>query len=458
MTTPNHEAELIPLDPLELLKRDPIVAEKAWNRLSLDEQTRYVLAAPLEMRQALCDLSHQAQALVQALPPQEVWLTIQTAGGADALALFQHTSVEQVQFCLDVECWGKDRWLSAPTFEWLRVIVACGEAKMIEFFESIDEQLLGLLMKRWVNVYVREQDEDVFDAIPWPRKDPPVTLDGAIYFQVEDAEIDQWLRPMLETYWKHDPDGLRHLLLSLLGLSPSEQEEIAYQIRSRRLAEEGFPEWEEAMGAYRRVPLDDLSTLPRRPARATRTDDLPHLAFALIPIRDTTLLLKEALAQLDPALREAIGVELARLANRILIADGHAISLDHTRHSLQKVIGYVNVGLEQASGQDVARAATLLEAYWLTGLFQLGFSRLMRLAEASRGWMAKHPASDDDDPSSERAIAVERIRAASWKWPKYYVGPYAPDGILHRDFQTLEEVSTVECAMRLPRSPAADSQ
>lgn len=440
---------LIALDPIALYKRDKHLAEKAWNRLSLDEQVRAWALSSYEARLTLCDLAHHTRELVQAAPPQEVWLTIQSVGGSDAMTLLQYASPEQVQFCLDVECWSKDRWVSAATFEWVRLIAACGEDKIAEFFETVDEELLGLLMKRWICVYVRVGDEEIADAIAWPRPESPRTLDGSLYFQVDDAQVDQWFRPMLEWYGKRNPELFRHLLLQVTTMSGSEQEELAYQTRARRLSEYGFPEWDEAIAAYRRLAVNDFAAIPRRQGPRPSDDPTALLNFPLLLLHDTELLLQKALAGVTIDVREAAATELARLTNRVLMADGHHITLVHTQQALQKVIAYVNLGLEQLSQGDTARAIEVIHDYWLTGLFQIGFSLITELADEARTWLAQHPeaATADDDPTTDRAIARERLRAASWKWPKYYVGPHAPNGVLHRDFRTAQELASVHSAM-----------
>lgn len=446
------ETTVVPLDPLALLKRDPVLAEKAFNHMPLAEQLRYVLRAPLAQRPDLCALAQESRALIQALPAEEVWLTIRAVGMNDAIDFFQATAPEQVQFCLDVECWHKDQWVPDATFDWLRLVAAGGADKILEYFTHGDIELIGLFCKRWVSVYLRVLDEDPAQAVTWPRHEPPMTLDGVCYWQVADEHIEQWLRPMLELYGKMDPEGLRRLLNAVIAMTPLEQEEQAYEWRARRLAEAGFPPWEEAIAVYRRLALDDLAKQARRRISAALASEVAPLGFALVAVADAALLLRDALAQIDePALREACVFELARLANRLVIADGHGIRVETIQQALHKAIGYVNIGLELASDGRVARATNVLHDHWLTPLFQLGFHRVTHVAEAARRWLAAHPmAREYEDITSPTGIAIERIRAASWKFPKYYVGPHTPDGILHREFQSLADLAAVEADLVVP--------
>ncbi len=453
-TTTNAAAQtaVLTMDPLQLLAKDRVLAEKAWHRLSLPEQVRMVLRVGSEQRLALCELSEHPAALVRALPSEELWFTLQELGGDDALTLLHHSSAEQIQFCFDVECWSKDRWLAEPTFEWLRLIATGGIAKIEQFFSEIDQEFLGLLLKQWVTVYIRLGDEDIGDAIPWPREAAPQTLDGLYFFQVADEKIEQWLAPMIMTFGKQQPGEMRRLLHALIGLLPSEQEELAYEQRGRRLAESGFPEWDEAIAVYRRVRSDQYDQLPRRLIPKQTDDDapLPPGGFALAAIAHESLLLRDAIDRLaSDALRDAVALELARLANRVVLADSHPISAETLHAALHKAIAFANVGLTLRAGDNAELAANLLTAEWLTNFFQIGFSAVMQLGEQTRAWWAAHPGLEvPDDPSLWSAERLERIRAASWKWPKYYVGPHSPDGVLHRDFRTAGELRAVEEAMK----------
>ncbi|MBI2343733.1 MAG: hypothetical protein HYV02_05335 [Deltaproteobacteria bacterium] len=443
-----QDGDLLQLDPVALLARDRVAAEKVWNRFSLEQQVAYLLAAPIEVRSTLCELSHQARVLVEALPAQELWLTVQTVGGTDALALFHLASVAQVQFCLDVDCWAKDRWLAEPTFEWLRLIAAGGIDRIVRFFQEQDIVLIGLLLKQWVTIFLRTSpDEEVSEAVPWPRPEPPTTLDGVLYFQVADVRIDQWLRPMLEIYGKADHEGFVHLCKAVLGLGASEQEEEAFEVRGRRMAEYGFPPLDEAIGVYHRLREGELTVCPPRKAFSPEALRAP-LHFALAHLERETLFLRKVFGMLDPGLREACGLELARMANRIVIADGHQVAIGTLQVALRKAIGYLNLALEQVSHGDAQHAAQLVAQHWLTHLFQVGFHLVMAVAERARRWVAAHPLAErPDDPATDVAIGLERIRAAGWRWPKYYVGPHAVDGVLHRDFQCCRELDAVNVLM-----------
>lgn len=441
---------VVDLDPLALLARDRELAERAMNRLPLREQLRLVLSAPFDRRETLLSLSQQAGALIRALPPQEFWLTVKAIGTGEATALLREASPDQVQCCLDLDCWRKDAWQSEPTLQWCTAIGLCGDAKIHEWWSQGDPDFLVLLLKRWVTVYLRSGDEIVADVIPWPRPEPPFTVDNMYFFQCNDAAVDRILRPMFEALARSDLPRLRHLFDAMLGVGASEQEEEAYAVRERRLAEIGFPGWDEAIAVYARVPESRWTALRRTTGRGTPAAEV-HPQFPLAPLQHGTLLLKDVLGSVDdPELVEGFLLEMSRLANRVVVADGHPITPTTVLQATVKALGYVNIGLELVSGSEYPAGVRALREYWAVALFQIGYSAVTEIAERARAaWapFAAAPENIPDDP--EVAIPHERVRAAAWKWPKYYLGPASPDGVLHRDFQGLADLASVQTALQV---------
>lgn len=449
----DQSQDIIGLDPLTLRARDTVLAQKAMSRLALGEQIRYVLAQTPDNRIAAIELSSQAAALVAALPEQAWWMTLRDVDRDGMLLLLEHAAPAQIQFGLDVECWRGDQWQFDKLAEWLAMLAISGEARVISFFEESDMELLGLLLKHTLTIYHRQSDEDIASAIPWPREESPFTLDGVYYFQVAQVDLDQVLRPMLECYAKHDHEKFLNLIDNILVQQVSELENLAYDWRGRRLAEHGFPAWDEAVAIYRRLRAEEFDKLPRRTKISTvMADDdatlTPSTTGLILAASTEDLLIARAIAALDDTeLRDACVHELLRIANRVLIADKHDIAPDALQNALQKTVRFANLGLEIASGGGLPKSVHLLTHHWLTHLFQLGFSRVMSERDAWRARLAQTPlAAAPDDPADARAIAHERVMAATWEWPKFYIGPHTSSGILHRDFSTLADFADVQNA------------
>ncbi|MBI2346561.1 MAG: hypothetical protein HYV03_06740 [Deltaproteobacteria bacterium] len=445
----NEDNTVVHLDPLALVTRDRELAEKALNRLSLAGQLRVILSAPLAQREQLISLSRHASVLTQALPVEEFWLTLAGMDTGEAPALLQFASAEQLEFCIDADGWRKDRWQPAPTLRWLQLIAACGETKVAAWWRTIDPELAVLLMKQWITIYLRAGDEDVATVLPWPRpEEPPATFDNAYYFQCQTPQIDEVLRPMLDVLAHHDMPRLRQLFDATIGAIGAEQEEAAYAARERRMADMGFPQLAEAIGCYARVRPEQWPAL-QRPVDAMTIAGEAAPRFALIPLSASDWLLGQAMRALDdPEDVDRLALEIARLANRVVIADGGSITPASVLHAATKALGYVNIGLELVGGNSLDGAVRALRSWWAQSLFQIGFSAVADLRDRALAlWerLAQTGAETPDDP--EAALPYERVRAAAWKWPKYYIGPVTPDGVIHRDFRSLADLAAVQTAL-----------
>lgn len=441
--------EILTINPTELLKTDPHLAEKAFARLDFAQQQRVVLDAPYAQREALCDLAEDSKALIQSLPPEELWLTIRADDPQQSLALFQRMSPEQVQFCFDVESWQKDRWQPEATLEWLRIVAASGREKIAEYFAKGDQELVGLLCKQWVTIYVREGDEDIGDAIDWPREEAPVTVDGVYYFMINDERVDQWLRPMMLSYGQGNADELRSLLSNLRAMTLADQEEHAYEWRERRMAEHGFVPFDEAIAVYHRFNDTTFANAVKRQHMPDALESQAGFPLIMLEQRGVESTFVTALRSVeDRALLDSCVLEIARLANRIVIADGENIAPDTLQRALAKAVGYINIGLEYLSEKEIVAPGQLLREYWLQSLLQRGFSLVLDQADTLRKWRSERPTLEvSDDPSELDHMAFERIKAAMQKWPQFYVGPQSDDGELLREFRSLEDLAAVRASM-----------
>ena len=52
---------------------------------------------------------------------------------------------------------------------------------------------------------------------------------------------------------------------------------------------------------------------------------------------------------------------------------------NHSEEISQKVLGWIDIGLELGSGGDTQRGIKLLEQTWVQPLFQVGYGQLMKL-------------------------------------------------------------------------------
>ena len=59
--------------PLDWISRNPREVEKILSQMSVEDQARCVTQCPAEQKQNLLTLSEQAEEVVHALPPEEIY-------------------------------------------------------------------------------------------------------------------------------------------------------------------------------------------------------------------------------------------------------------------------------------------------------------------------------------------------------------------------------------------------
>ncbi len=107
-----------------------------------------MLAAPWQKRRDIIMLAENARGLVQALPPQEIHMTVLQCGVEDSLQLISLTSHEQLRFLFDMECWRKDSLNAASIARWYGILAKCNEQKVLDWFEKADEEFLVASLKK----------------------------------------------------------------------------------------------------------------------------------------------------------------------------------------------------------------------------------------------------------------------------------------------------------------------
>ena len=98
-------------------------------------------------------------------------------------------------------------------------------------------------------------------------------------------------------------------------------------------------------------------------------------------LTDSVPFLKDVILRLGNFSRlNTISWELVYLANKAMVADQvQPSNLEMRQESLQKVLGYINIGLELGAGSDLEKGAKLLSHTHVLPLFQTGYHQLMNL-------------------------------------------------------------------------------
>jgi len=373
-----------------LLDEDPGQAGALLNAQSFDAQMQLVLRQGGVMRQELILLSNQAQQLAEALPAGELYLTVKDIGEDDALPLLALISTSQMQALLDMDVWRKSD-LDLHKFEqWLLRFHAAGPERIAAWLRSAEPEDVAFFLSKALTVHIPGEDEDPMEAAD---RLPAVTLDGVRHLKFRSDGLGRALQEAFVRLHADDADFVRYILDDLFWELPGELEETALRLRESRLAESGLPPVEEAVEIYQYIPPGKQ---PEGIKPAVSTEGRPF-DTAVMPLREARKygFLHRAIDALDPSARSGLALEFLALTNKVMVAETlGAISPSELRLASQKMLAYINIGLEHAAQHDLEAAAKLLGSTPCQYLFSMGFSRLLDCARAAtrtfrQGWAGR---------------------------------------------------------------------
>ncbi|WP_240360524.1 DUF6178 family protein [Pyxidicoccus caerfyrddinensis] len=397
--------------------------------------------APRELRQRLMRLSPRqrmdalieapdARAVVRSLPPEDLYVTIQEVGMADATELVQLASPGQFRAFVDLGGWHRDKVDSHAVLTWLRA--ARGGFDDTEEFlrklHAVDLEVLELLLREFSEVHDLEENPDV--------NPPGVTMETPegrylIEIKAEGVEMSA-VRSLLNDLIAENPFEAVRLLEAVRWEIPSEMEETAYQFRRGRLLDMGFPTLEDAVALFSRVDVGAPVDTAKAPGTALAATG-GHVDYLEAAFRGLTMLERENAED-----------ELRDVANAALVAElADPGDLDATRQAAEMVRDYLSLGLEHLTGADPARASDALRDTPLRRVFQVGFSLTLQLKfRADR--LVKAPGAMLEGVLMvlpEEAAAVEALRR---KRPRRAL---RVDGAEPVPFRSLREVASTEALL-----------
>lgn len=376
---------------------------------------------PREILERLLDRPDSAR-LVRQTPVQPLYLFLRSLGLADAGELLALCSSEQVQAFLDLDGWERDRVLPQRVFLWLAALRDLGHEKLTAHLRRLDAELLTTLLGPRLRVY-ELNDED---------RPPPEEAEGLFYTTPDrlylidivpdpegepDGEVDRALliRSLLEDLYRSGIDFARSIVMAARWDAGAETEERAYRFRSGRMADLGYVDYYEALKVYVLVdpakpppspgqvaahapPPGAVPTGSARPPEPTEPGAAPIGAAGLVGPRSAVWReLVPRLAEPDFAFGRAVAElsdeeqakllgELLMLGNQVMAADRVELGdVEATRHCLQRVAGYLSLGLEFRQRQREPGASpapgpgSLLRQLPILYLFRLGHSLTVQL-------------------------------------------------------------------------------
>ncbi len=357
-----------------LVRKEPEKASKLFNALSLKEQLELVLSWRAKDRLNLILLSQKAKALVRLLPSPELYLTIKEVGEEDSLELLALANHRQLTYIFDLEFWKEQTLSPQQVCRWLDLLQKASLEQFRSWLKQADIELLITILQKLVRVYV--PDPDNLGAEPWRNKEL-FTLDEYYYLEIKEEKF----RPLVEALLLHLRDIEQERYYGILDQVrwqvPAEIEDISWRVRQGRLEDYGFYDFDEAFEIYRFVPD------ARIPFLETKTEfeiPLPSPRYPLAVPDKIPNFLRLILEELGEKELEEFYAQFARLANKVMIADVMDLTeLSSIKKAVEKVYGYLEIGLEFWSEGNLERALEIFRGHWLEQIFQVGFSQVLKL-------------------------------------------------------------------------------
>ena len=428
---------------VDLLEAPSPKAEETMRSLALKDQLELVLQTPWDLRERIILLSPQAELLVRALPPQELFWTLKAASPEEAVTLLSMASPSQLQFLFDLDCWQKDRLVLDRVLAWLVLMFEASEDVVARWLRHVDFDLLVTIMKRLIQVFKKPDDVELAEARDWL---PAYTLDDTYFVDFKLDKVEPLTRRLIEILMEIDPARYRDLMESVIWELPGEVEEMAYRWRRARLADAGVPDYFESIDVYAPLPPDQMRQVEPAYLPAP-SEEAPPPAFLPALQLEGAELLSEALARItDWRQIDRLKRELAWLINKVLMVDvGNIDDVEEARRVLDKVAGYLNLGLEYLSGRQPEAAKKVLESYFLEDIFRVAQRLIVDLRRyareiATREGLDARLLRHLDEPY---AAYLRGVMAKAAHEIMLYVPEKAGTAEEYRPFKSLEEVERV---------------
>ncbi len=344
---------------LRLARRDRDAGRDALAGLGPEAQASACLELRPELRVEFLMLCEQPEAVVPLLGDAEVASIARATGMEEAPWLLELASPDQLRACFDLDCWQGARLETERGREWLEALVEAGSETLARGVEAADPEVWVLLLRSLTEVAVLGKEDDKPDG--W------LTVDGTVWFGVRDGVNPSLVQQTALALLEHAPDLYWKLVLGVIYEAPSDAEEWALRWRAGRLADQGFPEYEQAMRAYR----------PLRPEQAPIWERVEPgaalVAAERLPRQLQGSLVGEALAKLPGGRAADVLGYVLGVANSIAVADWLRLS-DHEAipGALAKAVRGIDRGLRELATRRAQPVHEVLDSTAPLDLFRIG--------------------------------------------------------------------------------------
>ena len=427
---------------------------------SLAEQRQEILS--LQAERALDRIlgAPDPTALVHSFPEEDFYFLVHDIGLEDSLEVMSLASDNQWEYMLDIEVWEKDRIEISSVTKWLDFLFRVDAGRFIKWFLGRKTEFIEFYLFKNIEIIIREHDQDPSDF-----GDGFFTLDDSFYIRFVDyphtseaddnvlETRDKFLTDFITRLAAYDLMTYHKVLLESSSVIPSETEEEDYRLRNVRLAEKGFLPFEQAVGIYQPLKPEDFYRCGKKyiAARSNMDLHLPVPVYTSGMLKEDNLFTNALQAIKTDDVMLQIQAEFAGLANQIIAADQKSIrDRGELRNVVKKVCGHISIGLENLAGDmsaDTNQNAALIQKYFLSHIFRVGYTLCLELkwkAEKwrSKSWFAKNGLSlsfwDEEWVGVLGGLLIKK--------PLFYDN-YKTTGLFYKDFSSIEDIKKTDKAL-----------
>jgi hypothetical protein len=424
---------------------------------NLSRQRKEILSLPPERALDRILESPQPAAVIHSFPEEDFYFLINDIGLEDSLQLLSLASDKQLEYILDIDTWERDRISVDRVTKWLGLFFRADPQRFLMWVLNKKTDFIEFYLFKNIEVKIREHDQD-----PSIFGDEFFTFDNVYYIRFVDLPVDtdsdgnfikkrnEFLSNFIERLSGYDHNMFQNVLLEAFSVIPAEYEEEAFRLRNVRLAEKGFLPFDEAIGVYQPLKPKALSEQSAKFIAESSERRLyvpvPHYSTEILKGGN---LFTDSLRKIEKDdVLEQVQIELASLANQLLVADQKVIrNKEELGDIVKKACGYISIGLkrliEEGRDLDENRSVALIQRFPLSQIFRVGYGVVLELKWRAERWRKVSWFERNKLPLSfwgEGWIGI--LGGLLIKRPLYYDN--YKTGRLYREFYYIEDIRHAE--------------
>jgi uncharacterized protein DUF6178 len=423
----------------------PDARQEQFLNLPFQEKLEFLYGLPARQKRDLILSAPEAERLVRSFAPETLFYTLKEIGTADAGDLLSLAIPEQIRWLFDLDCWDKDRPNLARMREWIEAMAEGGRKRLADGLMGIDLELASLLLRQYVRVHRLDE----------PQESPETFLDRFVQFGehylvefIRHDAIHAYVQEFLEEAFERDYSYFTGLMEEIYWGVEAELEEQAYEFRSARLADRGFPDYFEAQRVFAYLNPNQFVEIrsryepPERDALDEAEVVAPEMAPAIVDAENS--LFNAALtAGFAAQGKRQLRSEMATVSNQVLVARSVDFGdLEAVRVAVEMTHNYLNLGLEHLASGDLKSAIDHLRETHLQLLFRLGVSLTIDLRKRAETVVAKLGFAPDRTREIPYLDSPYREALAGFmqRQPQFYGGLDGDGSVVPRDFRAMRDL------------------